>query len=369
MATTNKTFVPLVAVHPTELIKDEMRERGLKRNELAKRMGIQLSNLSRLLNKKETITQQTASRLENALGIEAEIWLNMQAAYERDLQEISERDAQEKEYASIENVLSGILNLSILFKQLAIDTYTFAQDRVKELYSNFLVNNTDELLSLAAPVGRFKKSDKLATDENNLNTWVLLAHRECINQDVAKDYEIGNAIAAATEIARMANENQATESDIANILSNYGIAYSYVQKIEKAPIDAYSAIIGNKPGIVTSHRHNNMDMLVFDVLHELKHIHSDLKAGEANLSCNSDVSYLDEKEIAANKFAEDMLIPPAIWHSILKVQSKSLNPNHVFKAVIKEAMKNGISASIASWRYKHETGCYARRGYNSPRIK
>lgn len=56
METTNKTFVPVAAIHPTELIKDEMRERGLKRRELAARMGIKLPNLSRLLNKKESIT-------------------------------------------------------------------------------------------------------------------------------------------------------------------------------------------------------------------------------------------------------------------------------------------------------------------------
>ena len=114
MATTNQTFVPLVAVHPTELIKDEMRERGLKRNELAKRMGMQLSNLSRLLNKNEAITSHIAHKLELALGIDAEMWLNLQAAYDRDLALISERDIQEKEYASIENVLSSIINVSLI---------------------------------------------------------------------------------------------------------------------------------------------------------------------------------------------------------------------------------------------------------------
>lgn len=369
MATTNQTFVPLVAVHPTELIKDEMRERGLKRNELAKRMGMQLPNLSRLLNKKEAITSHIAHKLELALGIDAEMWLNLQAAYDRDLALISERDIQEKEYASIEKVLSSIINVSLLFKQLAIDTYSFAQDRIKKLYSIFNVDSTDALIALTAPTGQFKRSDRLATDDKNLSTWVLLAHKECVTQTLAPTYSEGNAVAAAEAIAKKANMGEVTEASIEEVLNSYGIGYGYVQKIDKAPIDAYSTIINGIPYIVTSHRRNNMDMLVFDVLHELKHIHTDLQNGNSNLSCNGEYNRTDEKELAADKFAEDMLISPDIWQKILKAKSRTLNPYHVFAAVIKEAKSNGISASIAAWRYKHETGCYAITGYKSPGIK
>ena len=227
MATTNQTFVPLVAVHPTELIKDEMRERGLKRNELAKRMGMQLSNLSRLLNKNEAITSHIAHKLELALGIDAEMWLNLQAAYDRDLALISERDIQEKEYASIENVLSSIINVSLLFKQLAIDTYSFAQDRIKKLYSIFNVDSTDALIALTAPTGQFKRSDGLATDDKNLSTWVLLAHKECVTQTLASTYSEGNAVAAAEAIAQKANEGEVTETSIAEVLNSYGIGYGY----------------------------------------------------------------------------------------------------------------------------------------------
>lgn len=369
METTNKTFVPVAAIHPTELIKDEMRERGLKRRELAARMGIKLPNLSRLLNKKESITPQTAIRLENALGIDADMWLSLQAAYDKDLVAIADRDNQEKEATSIENVLAGVQNIKLLFKRLGLDSYTFAKDRIKALYKTFNVSNIDEIISLAAPTGRFKKSEKLATDDKNLNTWVLLAHRECLVNNVLTTYNDGCAVLAANEIAKLANSGSVTEEAIKDVLYCHGIGYSWVAKIEKAPIDAYSTKINGTPYIITSHRHNNMDMLVFDVLHELKHIHTDLHDGESNLSFNSESNKLDEKEIEANKFAEDMLIPPLIWSKIIKAQSKSLNPYHVFNKVIEEATKHGISASIASWRYRHETKIYARKGYCSAKIR
>lgn len=368
MATT-KTFIPITAVHPTELIKDEMRERGLKRSELAERMGIQLSNLSRLLNKKENITQQTAMRLENALGIDAEMWLNLQAQYDKDIRAISFRDEQEKEYASIENVLSNVINLSALFRNLALNTYTFAQDRIKELFSIFHISNSDALLQFAAPVGRFKKSEKIASDDKNMKTWVLLAYKQCLLDEVSCDFVPENADLAATEIAMHANIGDISEQMISDILHENGIGYSFVQKLEKAPIDAYSTMIGNTPYVITSHRHNNMDMLVFDVLHELKHVMTDLKDGYSNLSYNGDASVKDEKEKEADKYAEDKLIPPSVWQDILKSKSKNLNPYNVFHTVVTNAVSHGISPTIAAWRYKHDTGVYGHKGYQSTKIR
>ena len=370
METLNHEFIPINAIHPTEIIKDEMRARGLKRGELAKRMDMQLSNLSRFINKKESITSNIASKLEIAFGIKSEVWLNMQAAYDRDVVLISDRDIQEKEYSSIENLLSNVLNIALLFKQLSIDTYTFAQDRIKKLYSIFCVNSTDELIAISSPAGLFKKSEKLSSDERNIKTWVLLAHLECLKQNSAANYKNGNAVLAAEEIAKKANTEDITEKLLSDILFRYGIGYGVVNKIEKAPIDAYSTIMHQTPYVITSHRHNNMDMLVFDILHELKHIHTDLKDGESNLSCNdsSEINN-DEKELEANKFAEDKLIPPHIWKKILSSSPKSLNHNHVFNAVVNEATKNGIKASIASWRYKHENKYYSLRGYSSQKIK
>lgn len=82
--------VPFGATHPTEIIKDELKARGMPRKEFAARMGMQAPNVSRLL-KGEDITTATAARLEAALGIPAEQWLSLQAQYERDAGLIAER--------------------------------------------------------------------------------------------------------------------------------------------------------------------------------------------------------------------------------------------------------------------------------------
>lgn len=81
------------AVHPTELIKDELKARGMQRKELAERLGMKAPNLSRFFSAKEGITPSMALKLEDALGIPADYWMELQVKYERDLEGIPKGNA------------------------------------------------------------------------------------------------------------------------------------------------------------------------------------------------------------------------------------------------------------------------------------
>ena len=134
MATIDERIIPVEAVHPTELIIDEIKERGISRKDMAIRLGMQPSNFSRMLKQKETITPQMANKLEVALGIPASMWLNLQAEYDKDIIAISRRNRDEDEWSVVEKKLSGLINLALLFGHLGADSYTFAKDRISCLY-------------------------------------------------------------------------------------------------------------------------------------------------------------------------------------------------------------------------------------------
>lgn len=86
MATIEANFRARVAVHPCELIKDEMQARGLKQKELAALLGMKAPNLHSLLKERRAITPALANKLSQALSIPADFWLSMQARYDRDAQ-------------------------------------------------------------------------------------------------------------------------------------------------------------------------------------------------------------------------------------------------------------------------------------------
>ena len=370
MATIKSNFTPIDAIHPTELILDELMARGMKRKELAERLGMKAPNLSRFLRTKENITSSMARKLEDAFGIPADYWMDLQLSYERDLEAIRQRDEEETKATQVEAALAVSLNLSILFKKLSLDSYMFLKDKLKALYSMFHVTSMEELLDLSTAQGCFKKSEKLETEDKNLSTWILLARHACLNnQEGLADYTRGNESNAASEIAARANMQDLTESEIKGILARYGIGYCVVEKFEKTPVDAYSAMIDGHPFIVVSHRKNNMDMLVFDILNECGHINKHLNDKMGIVSFNQNLSEASGMEQEANRYAMDMLIKPEIWASIVKIGSRSLNIYSVIKVVTNEAKKHGISPTIAAWRFKYETGVYKIPGYKSRPIR
>ena len=87
-----KEFTPFVATHPGEMIKDELKERGMTQKQLADETGIKTSVLSETINGKRSISLNVAVALEKALDIPADVWMNMQTQYDLDKANIAKRE-------------------------------------------------------------------------------------------------------------------------------------------------------------------------------------------------------------------------------------------------------------------------------------
>lgn len=82
MATRNENPAPFMAVHPGMMIKPELEERGITQKDFAKRLGVQASHLSEVLNGKRALTTDLAVKIEGAIGLPAKILLSAQTQYE-----------------------------------------------------------------------------------------------------------------------------------------------------------------------------------------------------------------------------------------------------------------------------------------------
>ena len=89
-----KNPIPFVATHPGEMIKDELKERGMTQKQLAHETGIKAWVISETINGKRSVSLNVAVALEKVLGIPADIWMNMQTQYDLDSANIAERDNQ-----------------------------------------------------------------------------------------------------------------------------------------------------------------------------------------------------------------------------------------------------------------------------------
>jgi addiction module HigA family antidote len=69
------------AVHPGEVLADELEEIGVSPTELARQLAVP-NRITQIVQGKRAITGDTALRLGHWFGTSPQFWLNLQSAYE-----------------------------------------------------------------------------------------------------------------------------------------------------------------------------------------------------------------------------------------------------------------------------------------------
>lgn len=70
------------AVHPGEILKDELAELDGTPTEFARQIEVPPSRVSQIITGKRSVSGDTALRFGHWFGVEPEFWLNLQAHFE-----------------------------------------------------------------------------------------------------------------------------------------------------------------------------------------------------------------------------------------------------------------------------------------------
>lgn len=81
MATNARDILPAFATHPGSVLGCELEERGIKQKDFAQLIGIHASNLNEIIKGKRHITPAIAIKLEDALGVPYQLWMELQSRY------------------------------------------------------------------------------------------------------------------------------------------------------------------------------------------------------------------------------------------------------------------------------------------------
>lgn len=366
METRNEnTAVAFISTHPGEILRDWLEDVGIKQKDFAVTIGLPTSRLNELIKGRRPMTEEIAQRLASALGMEASYWMQLQVNYEYNERMLALRNEEQKITDAQEGTLRSIFNLKELYRHLGI-TAVSSMQRTQCLFSK-LGATYEEMTNRTAIVGCFKHSDTLRVNEQNMRTWVLLAQYEAVRKHTTGKYSIQGADVAAREIAQKANAGTLTEAGMDTILSQHGIAYAIVPKLPECPVDAYSVMIVDRPAIIVTHRHNNMQKLIFDVLHEIGHITKHMTRSYSDF-INAEYSQNNPQESEANAYARDLLIPPVTWSKIIRLSVKTAKEEIICQHIGMRAKTFGIDPHIAVARYKHDSQVYKGRAYAPTQI-
>jgi len=74
--------MPRPAIHPGEILADELAELGISSSELSRQIGVPPNRISQIIRGRRGITGDTALRLGHWFETTPQFWLNLQAAYD-----------------------------------------------------------------------------------------------------------------------------------------------------------------------------------------------------------------------------------------------------------------------------------------------
>ena len=74
--------MPRPAIHPGEILADELSELGVTPTELARQINVPTNRITQIIQGKRGVTGDTALRLGHWFQTSPQFWLNLQAAYD-----------------------------------------------------------------------------------------------------------------------------------------------------------------------------------------------------------------------------------------------------------------------------------------------
>lgn len=99
------------AIHPGEILADELAELGVLPTELARNLNVPANRVSQIIKGKRSITGGTALRLGHWFGNSPQFWLNLQSAY--DLRIAEEKEGREIDQLPVRPGISESIAMGI----------------------------------------------------------------------------------------------------------------------------------------------------------------------------------------------------------------------------------------------------------------
>ncbi len=338
---------PDIAIPPGQTIEEEIAARGISKGELAMRMGRPPQAISEILSGNKEITPETAAALERVLGMSAQFWLNLEAAYRYNKARL-EREANEQHEAT---TLLPRYPYTAMARLGWVPPVTRRIERLHALYEFF---GAASLRSIAATSqAAYRVADRSRVSPEALAAWLRQGEREAARISNLRPFHKQTLIANLPDMRRLAASHPPDFfTRLKQICAGCGVALVYVPHLPGTFANGAVRWYGPKdcPLVQVTIRGRYADIFWFSFFHEIGHIlrHDrrsrfvELEPGAGPLP-----GATAQQEQEANRFAADTLIPPEQFERLIGMTYSEANVRHM-------AQLFGISPGIIVGRLQHE---------------
>ena len=351
MTNLSTPFMPDWVSPPGETILDIAEERGWSQKELAARLGFSEKHVSQLIKGDVTLTFETAMRLERVLGSNCNFWLSRENKYREHKARLeAARQCQEWQGWLDE------LPIAELKKSGHIDDLRLTPKNrptiVEHCLRFFGVASPDEWRSYYAGMQvSFRRSRIEQTDIGAISSWLRIGEISAENIDTPK-FNRARFESSLHAIRKLTVEDPENfQAKMIDLLKESGVVFALIPSIPRAHVSGVARwLTPSRPLIQMSLYGKSNDRFWFTFFHEAAHIllHANSNEEKKSVFLDDPVSSesTDIKEIEANKWASEMLIPESEMPSLVGLRSKA--------SVIEFANHIGVHPGIVVGRMQHE---------------
>ena len=317
MATTNQ-YRPDYAVPPGWILEERLEVQGISHGEFARRCGRSPKLISEIVAGKAPLEPETALQFEKVLGVDARIWLGIEADYQLH----RAREAEGKRAVESTEWLRAF-PVKELIRRGVVDKPSSEADAVARLLSFFRVASVDAwcrkygLANVA-----YRHSPSFKSNEAALATWLRLGELEAERQACATSY-------SETQFKRRLREiRQLTREPVSEALANAqrlcndaGVALALVRPLPKMALSGAAWWLSPRRAVIQlSARHKTDDHLWFSLFHEAAHL---LLHSKKSVFVDGVDDEIADIEAEANDWASNFLVPRSHWKRFVTAGPRS----------------------------------------------
>ncbi|MCR5665214.1 MAG: HigA family addiction module antidote protein [Eubacterium sp.] len=291
-------------IHPGETLIEVLEDREMSQKELAIRTGMTEKHISTVVHGQKNISPSFARKLEYALGIETEFWMNLQANYERELLEFEDlNNISEKELSVLKN-LKDVLTMWEDAGWIEKDANQAAL--VLDVRKIFGISNLLDTPKMKYAAAFRAQSKNVNIDPYVLFAWQRMCEKLTENIEVAEEVNLDLLRDKIPEIKQvMFMKANQIQSKLTNIFSECGIAFRIVPNFKGAPVQGFIKTTEDGSLILCmTLRQKFADIFWFTLFHEIAHILN----GDTKYDFVDFDSVSGESEAKADKMAGEFLI-------------------------------------------------------------
>ena len=315
-------------IHPGETLKEVLEERNMSQLELALRTGVTPKHISTILSGERNISVNFAKKLEYALNIDADFWMNLQNQYDKEIFDFDELHSISQDEINIFKSMKEAF--CFIVEKSFVPEIKQTEQKILELRKYLNVSNLTCIPSLVSS-GAFRAQTKLNCEPCVLFAWQRICEslaEKIETENLSYEDQTARLLKICPQIKALSVLPQ--EEFIPKLqesFSSCGIAFVIAPSFKGAPVQGF--IKTNQEGktiISLTFRQKRADIFWFTLFHEIAHfINGDSKQKFIDFE-----SVENAKETKADLFAQNTLIDKAAYQSFIKANDFTLRSINSF---------------------------------------